>query len=60
MANSDYLFEVSSSQASQPQFQFVADLTLSGSSTVLQRIKQQPNPSSFGVFDFGQIVASII
>jgi len=60
MTNSDYLFEVTSSQALQPQFQFVADLTLSGSSTVLQRIKQQPNPSSFGVFNFGQIVASYL
>ena len=60
MANSDLVFTVTSSQASQPQFQFVADLTLSGSSTVLQRIKQQPNPSSFGVFDFGQIVGSYL
>ena len=60
MTNSDYLFEVTSSQVSQPQFQFVADLTLSGSSAVLQRVKQQPNPSSFGVFNFGQIVASYL
>lgn len=60
MTNSDYLFEVSSNQATQPQFQFIADLTLSGSSTVLQRVKQQPNPSSFGVFNFGQIVASYL
>ena len=60
MTNSDYLFEVSSNQSTQPQFQFVADLTLSGSATVLQRIKQQPNPSSYGVFNFGQIVASYL
>jgi hypothetical protein len=60
MTNSDYLFEVTSSQVSQPQFQFIADLTLSGSSTVLQRVKQQPNPSLFGVFNFGQIVASYL
>ena len=60
MTNSDYLFEVTSSQATQPQFQFIADLTLSGSSTVLQRIKQQPNPSLFGVFNLGQIVASYL
>ena len=60
MTNSDYLFEVTSSQVAQPQFQFIADLTLSGSNTVLQRIKQQPNPSFFGVFNFGQIVASYL
>ena len=60
MTNSDYLFEVSSNQSTQPQFQFIADLTLSGSSVVLQTIKQQPNPSSFGVFNLGQIVASYL
>jgi hypothetical protein len=60
MTNSDYLFEVSSNQSTQPQFQFIADLTLSGSSTVLQTVKQQPNPSSYGVFNFGQIVASYL
>ena len=60
MTNSDYLFEVTSSQASQPQFQYIADLTLSGSSTVLQRIKQQPNPSAYGVFNFGQVIASYL
>jgi hypothetical protein len=60
MANSDLVFTVTSSQASQPQFQFIADLTYSGSATVLQRIKQQPNPSSFGVFDFGQIVGNYL
>lgn len=60
MTNSDYLFEVSSNQSSQPQYQFVADLTYSGSSTVLQRIKQQPNPSGYGVFNFGQIIASYL
>ena len=60
MTNSDYLFGVSSNQSTQPQFQFIADLTLSGSATVLQRVKQQPNPSSYGVFNLGQIVASYL
>ena len=60
MTNSDYLFTVTSNSSSQPQYQFIADLTLSGSATVLQRIKQQPNPSSIGVFNFGQIVASYL
>jgi len=60
MTNSDYLFTVTSNSSSQPQYQFIADLTLSGSATVLQRIKQQPNPSFIGVFNFGQIVASYL
>lgn len=60
MTNSDYLFEVTSSQVTQPQFQFVADLILSGSSTVLQRIKQQPNPTGYGVFNLGQVIASYL
>ena len=60
MTNSDLLFAVTSTTSSSPQYQFVADLTYSGSSTVLQRIKQQPNPSATGVFNFGQIVASYL
>jgi hypothetical protein len=60
MANNTLLFTVTSSQSSQPQFQYVADLTYSGSNTVLQRIKQQPNPSSYGVFDFGQIISNYL
>jgi hypothetical protein len=51
---------VTSSQVTQPQFQFVADLTYSGSNTVLQRIKQQPNPNARGVFDFGSIVTNYL
>jgi hypothetical protein len=60
MTNSNYLFEVSSNAVTSPQFQFVCDLTYSGSATVLQRIKQQPSPSLYGVFDLGQIVASYL
>ena len=60
MANNDLVFGVTSSQVTQPQFQYVADLTLSGSNTVLQRIKQQPNPNARGVFDFGAIVTNYL
>jgi hypothetical protein len=60
MANNDLVFAVTSSQVTQPQFQFVADLTYSGSNTVLQRIKQQPNPNARGVFDFGSIVTNYL
>jgi hypothetical protein len=60
MANNDLVFGVTSSQVTQPQFQFVADLTYSGSNTVLQRIKQQANPNARGVFDFGSIVTNYL
>jgi len=60
MANNDLVFSVTSSQVTQSQFQFVADLTYSGSSTVLQRIKQQANPNARGVFDFGSIVTNYL
>ena len=60
MANNDLVFGVTSSQVTQPQFQFVADLTYSGSNTVLQRIKQQANPNARGVFDFGAIVTNYL
>ena len=60
MANNDLVFGVTSSQVTQPQFQYVADLTLSGSNTVLQRIKQQANPNARGVFDFGSIVTNYL
>ena len=60
MANNNLVFGVTSSQVTQPQFQFVADLTLSGSNTVLQRIKQQPNPNARGVFDLGTIITNYL
>jgi hypothetical protein len=60
MANNNLVFAVSSSQNSSPQFQYVANLTYSGSSTILQTIKQQPNPSGYGVFDFGQIISNYL
>lgn len=60
MANNTLVYAVTSSQVTQPQFQFVADLTYSGSATVLQRIKQQPNPNARGVFDFGAIITNYL
>ena len=56
MANNNLVYAVTSNSSSAPQYQFVADLTYSGSNTVLQRIKQQPNPNNAGVFDFGSII----
>jgi len=57
MANSDLLWEVSSNQISQPQFQYVVDVFESGSSTLIQRVKQQANPSGYGVFNMRQILS---
>jgi hypothetical protein len=56
MVNNNLLYAVTSNSSSAPQYQYVADLTLSGSNTVLQRIKQQPNPNAVGVFDMGSII----
>ena len=60
MANNTLVYSVTSSQVTQPQFQYVADLTYSGSSTVLQRIKQQPNPNARAVFDMGAIITNYL
>ena len=60
MANNTLLFTVSSNSASAAQFQYVANLSLSGSATTLQTIKQQPNPFGYGVFDFGQIISNYV
>jgi len=60
MANNNLVFAVSSNSSSAAQFQYIANLTYSGSSTVIQTIKQQPNPSGYGVFDFGQIIANYL
>jgi hypothetical protein len=56
MVNNNLIYAVTSNSSSAPQYQFVADLSYSGSSTVLQRIKQQPNPNNVGVFDMGSII----
>jgi hypothetical protein len=54
------VYAVTSNSSSAPQFQFVVDLTLSGSNTLLQRIKQQPNPNNVGVFDMGSIITNYL
>jgi hypothetical protein len=60
MVNNNLLYAVTSNSSSAPQFQYVADLTLSGSNTVLQRVKQQPNPNAVGVFDMGAIISNYL
>lgn len=62
MGNNNLLYVVDSTQKAQPQFQYVCDIYESGSTystssaNYVQRIKQQPNPTGYGVFDIGQIL----
>jgi hypothetical protein len=60
MANNNLVYAVTSNTSSAAQYQFVCDILYSGSNTVLQRIKQQPNLNGVGVFDIGQIVTNYI
>ena len=55
MVNNNLVYSCTSTQVTQPQFQFVVDIK-DESDTLIQRIKQQPNPSSKGVFDIGNIM----
>ena len=55
LANSDMLFTLTSTQVSQPQYQFVLDIK-DNNDNLIQRIKQQPNPSGRAVFNIGQII----
>ena len=55
MVNNNLVYTVTSTQVAQPQFQFVVDIK-DQSDTLIQRIKQQPNPSSKGIFDIGNIM----
>jgi hypothetical protein len=56
IANSDLVYVVASSQASQPQFQFVVDIK-DENGTLIQRVKQQPNPQGYGVFNLGNLIS---
>ena len=56
LANNNLVYEVTSSLYANPQFQYICDIK--SGSTLIQRIKQQPNPSGYGVFDIGMIVTS--
>ena len=57
IANNDLLYVLTSTQVSQPQFQYVCDIK-DNSGTLIQRIKQQAKPSAKGVFNTGQIMTS--
>ena len=57
MANNTLVFSVNSGYVAQPQFQYVCDIK-DASNNLIQRIKQQPNPTGYGVFDIGQILTN--
>ena len=55
MVNNTLVYTCTSTQVTQPQYQFVVDIE-DESGALIQRVKQQPNPSSKGVFDIGNIM----
>ena len=55
MVNNNLVYTCTSTQVTQPQFQFVVDIK-DESGTLIQRVKQQPNPNARGVFDLGQLL----
>jgi len=59
IANSNIVYTCTSTQVASPQFQFVVDIK-NEANVLIQRVKQQPNPSSKGVFDFGQILPTVL
>ena len=59
MANANLVYEVSSTVSTAALFQYVLDIQ-DENRNVLQRIKQQPNPSGYGVFDIGKILPTFV
>lgn len=59
LANNRLIYAVTSISSSNPQYRYVMDIN-DGSGTLLQRIKQQPNPNNTGVFDIGQIITNYV
>jgi hypothetical protein len=55
MANADLLYVVTSPSSSRAQYQFVCDIK-DENDILVQRLKQQPNPSNKGVFNIGQVL----
>jgi len=56
-ANADLLFVVTSTSSSNPQFQFVMEVS---DGTDTYKFTQQPNPSGKGVFDMGQVASDFL
>ena len=58
-AYTNLLYVVSgSTTTNQPQYSYVMDIYESGSSTLLNRVTQKPNPAGVGVFDPSRFLQS--
>lgn len=57
IANSKIVFRTDSTQVTQAQFQYVCDIK-DNSDNLIQRVKQQPNPNGFGIFDLSRITTT--
>lgn len=55
LASSNMLFDVSSSLSGSAQYQYISVLR-DGNNTTLTTVKQQPNPSGYGIFNLGRLV----
>ena len=51
VAYTDLIYVISSPNYQEPQFKFICDIFVSGSSEKISRIKTIPNNISYGVFD---------
>ena len=58
-AFADLLYVATSTNQNQPQFQFVAKVSVTGSTDIIT-LKQQPNPSGKAVFNMGPIITTLI
>ena len=57
IANNDLIWVVESTEISQPQYQFVVDIK-DENDVLIQRVKQQPNPQGYGVFNLKNIISN--
>ena len=57
-AFADLLYVATSTNQNQPQFQFVAKVSVTGSTDIIT-LKQQPNPSGKAVFNMGSIITTL-
>ena len=55
IVNNNLVYKVSSSLATNPQYQYVVDVK-DNDNNLIQRVKQQPNPNNLGVFDVGKLL----
>lgn len=59
LANNRLVYAVTSNSSSMAQYRYVLDIN-DKDGTLLQRIKQQPNPNDTGIFDIGQLITNYV